>query len=57
MMGPRKHQAIVGPVFDQGGARIPEKLLHGVLPAHPVAAEDLHRIAGHLEGGVGAKDL
>ena len=40
------HQAVIGTVFDLSGPGVSEDLLDRVLPAHPIAAEDLGKLAG-----------
>src|SRR5208282_566969 len=50
-------QDIVGAVLDERGARIAEQLLDRIFLAQPVAAENLHGVAGHLECGLGAEGL
>ena len=56
-MRPREHKGVVGAVLDHAGAGIPEKLLHRILAAYAVAAEQLDGVTGDFEGRLGAKDL
>ena len=48
---------LVGALVDLGDLGVAHVLLDGVVLAVAVAAEELHRVGGHLHGGVGGEDL
>ena len=56
-MNRHQTQEFVLTVLDERSASVPEELFHRVLAAQSIAAEDLHCVARHFEGGLGAEDL
>ena len=50
-------QELVAAVLDHRRTRVAQQLLEGIGAGHAVAAEDLQRLAGHLEGQLSAGDL